>query len=71
MPTITFDIDAAGESHLTIKGIKGVACKPIHDAISADLANILGIPEMVAEDTPEAREKPPVYTTVATARARR
>ena len=71
MPTITFTVDENGESDLTIKGIKGVACQPIHNAVSADLSTILGIPELTVSDTPEAKERPPHYTTTATNKARR
>lgn len=72
MPSITFEILEDGLASLTIKGEKGIdACKPIHDAISKDLSAILSIPEMKVEETPEAQERPPEYTTVNTARARR
>lgn len=70
MPTITFSIDEQGDASLTIKGEKGAACKPIHNAISADLSSVLGIPELKVEETPEARERPPTYSTTSTARAR-
>lgn len=71
MPSITFTVDENGETSLLISGIKGAACQPIHMAVADDLSKILGIPEMTVTDTPEAREKPPTYTTVNTARARR
>lgn len=71
MPSITFAVDENGETSLVISGIKGAACAPIHVAISDDLSSILGIPEMTVTDTPEAKERPPQYTTVQTARARR
>lgn len=71
MPSITFSVDENGETSLLIKGVKGAACQPIHMAVADDLSKILGIPELSIEDTPEASEKPPTYTTVQTAHARR
>lgn len=64
-PTFTFTIETDGSATLRIEGLAGrEACAPIHDALSKDLASIVKIAEYSAEDTPEAREQPPTYTTV-------
>lgn len=57
MPKITFSIDnETGESSLKIEGIKGTACRPIHDAFGKALGKALGLTETHSEDTPEMRE---------------
>ena len=56
---IEFSIDhITGKTTLRIKGIRGKACRPIHKAVSDDLKALLGIPELSAEDTAEARDIP-------------
>jgi len=70
VPEIIFTVDENGDTSLKIKGVKGSACKPIHAAVSADLAKALGVAEVKADDTSEMREKPPTYTTTQTVRAR-
>jgi hypothetical protein len=66
MPTITFSIDESGETSLSIKGIKGVACKPIHIAVSDDLRKHIGIPEITNIDTDEAKERPLTTSKIST-----
>lgn len=51
---IVFTVTADGDPELKINGIKGKACRPIHEAVSASLGAELGIVEVSAHDTPEA-----------------
>lgn len=62
---ITFTIDGEGKSSLRIKGVRGKACRPIHAAVSEDLNRLLGVTELSAEDTAEARDIPNVVTQSA------
>jgi Protein of unknown function (DUF2997) len=57
VPEIEFTIDhRTGKTSMKVKGVKGKACKPIHEAFSRDLAAGLGAIESHSEDTPEMNE---------------
>lgn len=59
MPNVSIELIVnmrTGKAELSINGIKGAACRPIHEAVSADLARIAKLEESTADNTPEWTE---------------
>lgn len=61
MPTIEITVDGeTGATNMKIKGVRGKACVPLHQAVSDDLKKVLGVVELSAEDTDEMKQVPTV-----------